>query len=225
MKTPKRTCSTGLTGDELLLFDFLFDKSLSFQHLRMENYSLHMNCQYSHGLSDDELKITLNSLIDRGLLRSRIGKVLRKGARAYEDGNLYTITEAGGRLWELERLADWDRFVVSTERALSASLRGVIRIVCRSELVGRLCLGAMFASGSVSPIGPIRARTVWDAKLLPWKVFERVVSVRCQIDARTHGQPMTVHWDVYHASRCWWRDVSELDSLMSMKANMVFIEH
>jgi hypothetical protein len=213
MQTPRRTYATELSDDELLLLDFLFDKSLSFHHLRRDDYSLHMNCQYSHGLTDQELKGTLESLVDRGLVRSRIGKVWQEISGTHNDSCIYSMSETGGRQWELERLADWDRFVVSSRPALPANIRGMIRIVCRSEQVGRLCLGAMFASGLVSPIDRICVRTVWNARLLPWKTFDRVVTVRCKTSNGIFSQQDPVHWDVYNASRCWWRDVSELDSL------------
>jgi hypothetical protein len=55
MQNPNRTNVTELTSDELLLFDFLFDKTLAFHHLRMVDYSFHMNCPYSHGLDDQAL--------------------------------------------------------------------------------------------------------------------------------------------------------------------------
>ena len=62
-KPPKRTHATSLSDSQLLLFDFLFDTSLSFHHMRAEAYSLYMNCSYSHGLDDAELESTLNKLI------------------------------------------------------------------------------------------------------------------------------------------------------------------
>ena len=71
---PKRTNATNLSDDELLLFDFFFDKSLSFHHLRIEDYSFHMNCLYSHGLSDADLELTLASLVCRGLVNCKVGK-------------------------------------------------------------------------------------------------------------------------------------------------------
>lgn len=213
MQTPRRTYATELSDDELLLLDFLFDISLSSHRLRRADYSLHMNCQYSHGLTDQELKPTVQSLVDRGLVRSRIRKVWQKTSGRHNDSCIYSMSETGGRQWELERLADWDRFVVSSRPGLPTNIRGMIRIVCRSEQVGRLCLGAMFASGLVSPIDRIRVRTAWNARLLPWKTFERVVTVRCKTSDGTFIQHAPVHWDVYKISRCWWQDISKLDSL------------
>jgi hypothetical protein len=75
MELPKRTNATDLTDNELLLFDFLFDTSLAFHHLRTDDYSFHMNCTYSHSLDDDRLRVTLASLVDRRLLNERIGPI------------------------------------------------------------------------------------------------------------------------------------------------------
>lgn len=110
---PRRTNATNLSDDELLLFDFLFDQSLSFHHLRIEDYSFHMNCLYSHSLTDADLELTLASLVARGFLNCRVGKIWRMETRNYVDGKIYTMTDSGGHLWELARRPDWDRYVAT----------------------------------------------------------------------------------------------------------------
>ncbi|WP_146678761.1 hypothetical protein [Pirellula sp. SH-Sr6A] len=147
-----------MSDDELLLFDFLFDKSLSFHHLRMEDYSFHMNCPYSHSLTDADLELTLASLVARGFLNCRVGKIWRIETRDYVDGKTYTMTASGGYLWELERLPDWDQYVATCQWMLGTDNREMIRIVCQTEEIGRLCLGAMFAAGLIAPSGRIRVR-------------------------------------------------------------------
>lgn len=210
---PKRTNVTGLSDDELLLFDFLFDKSLAFHHLRMEDYSFHMNCRYSHSLNDADLERALSSLVMRGLLKCRDGKIWRISTSDYVDGKIYSITDSGGRLWELERLPDWDRFVVACQWKLGTDNRGMIRIVCPSEEIGRLCLGGMFAAGLIAPIGRIKVRNIWNAKLLPWKTFGKVTSIRCKTIDNVNDSVFPLLWDVYNVHRCWWQDIAELDSL------------
>jgi hypothetical protein len=210
---PRRTNATDLSNDELLLFDFLFDKSLSFHHLRIEDYSFHMNCLYSHSLNDADLELALTSLVARGFLNCRVGKIWRMETRDYVNGNIYSMTESGGHLWELERLPDWDRYLSEWQWLLGSGDRGMIRIVCPTEEVGRLCLGAMFAAGLIAPIGRVRVRNIWDAKLLPWKTFGRVKSIRCKTSDSLNDAMFPAHWDVYNAGRCWWRDIGELDSL------------
>jgi len=58
MGLPRRTNRTGLSDPELLILDFLFDKGgASFGMLASDEYSyaFHMNCDYDHGLTDDQL--------------------------------------------------------------------------------------------------------------------------------------------------------------------------
>jgi hypothetical protein len=210
---PSRTNATDLSDDELLLFDFLFDMRLAFHHLRIEDYSFHMNCLYSHSLDDSDLELTLASLVSRGFLRCHVGKVWRVETRDYVDGKIYSMTESGGHLWELERLPDWDRYLATRQWMLGTSNRGMMRIVCPNEEVGRLCMGAMFAAGLIAPIGRIRVRNIWNARLLPWKTFGKVKSIRCKTSDNIHDAMFPILWDVYNAKRCWWRDIAELDSL------------
>ncbi len=215
MQPPKRSNATNLSDADLLLFDFLFDTSPSFRHLRIDDYSFHMNCRYSHGLSDPNLERTMASLIERGFVSSRIGKIWRLDLQEFEDGDIYTLTELGGSLWELERLPDCDKFLTTDQWERGTNCRGMMRIVCRSEEIGRRCLGSMFAAGLLSPMGRIRVRHLQSASLLPWKTFENVVSIRCKTNGNVHDGYIPVHWNVYNANRCWWRDIAELDSLGS----------
>lgn len=213
MPIPNRTNVTDLTSDELLLFDFLFDKTLAFHHLRKDNYSFHMNCRYSHGLSDDELQSVLASLVVRGLLHRTTGPIFRLETQSYIDGDLYSMSEAGGELWERERLPDWNRFLCADHWELGSHCRSMVRVVCADERIARMYLGAMYASGQTSPVGRLRVRTVWNVRLLTWKTFSKVQSIRCKTNQNVHGSPSVTDWDLYNEIRCWWQDVRELDSL------------
>lgn len=133
--------------------------------------------------------------------------------RDFVNGEIYTLTEVGGHLWELERCPDWDRYVISSQRLLGNSQRGMIRIVCPSEVIGRLCLGAMFASDMITPVGRIKVRNIWNARLLPWKLFRRAAILRCQTKDHANDTKATMRWEVYEAKRCWWRTIAELDTL------------
>ena len=70
--------------------------------------------------------------------------------------------------------------------------RGMIRIVCPNEEIGRLCKGAMFAAGLIAPIGRIRVRNIWDAMLLPWKTFGKVKSIRYKTSDNVNDAPIFV---------------------------------
>jgi hypothetical protein len=55
-------------------------------------------CPYSHGLDDQALQSTLTSLVVRGLLQHKTGPLWRIERRSYVKGDLYAMTEAGGKL-------------------------------------------------------------------------------------------------------------------------------
>lgn len=213
MQLPIRTNVTGLKHDELLLLDFLFDKSCTQAHLTMDNYSVHMNCEYSHGLDDKELSEALASLCGRGLLHSQGQPICSIGDQSYKLEQLYTMTEAGGALWEKEREPQWERFVSTSKWQLGVNCRGMMRIIAISEDIGRLCMGTMFAAGQILPASRIRVRTLWDARLLPWKTFPRVHSIRCKISDNLADEVLPKNWNFYNSGRCWWRDIEELNCL------------
>ncbi len=181
--------------------------------MRAEAYSIHMNCSYSHGLDDTALESTLSKLIRQELLTCKVGRIWMAEKRKCVDGKIYTLTDAGGRLWELERCPDWHRYVISSQRLLGNSSRGMIRVACVSEMVGRLCLGAMFASNLITPISRIKVRYIWNTRLQPWKTFERAAILRCQTNDHVNDTKAAVLWDVYQSKRCWWRTIAELDTL------------
>lgn len=213
MELPKRTHATDLTDNELLLCDFLFDTSLAFHHMRIGDYSLHMNCRYSHSLDDDQLRETLASLVGRRHLKEGIGPIYNVETRDWSHGPRYTLTESGGDLWDREREPDWNSFVATAHWELGLNSRGMMRIMCIDERIGRMCLGSMFGAGLVSPIGRIRVRAIRNIRLLPWKTFSRVYSIRCKTNDSIDDEPVPADWSVYNARRTWWRDIQELDSL------------
>jgi hypothetical protein len=172
-----------------------------------------MNCLYSHSLTDADLELTLASLVARGFLNCRVGKIWRIETRDYVDGKIYTMTDSGGYLWEHERLPDGDRYVATSRWMSGTDNREMIRIVCQTEEIGRLYLGAMFAAGLIAPSGRIRVRDVWDVRLLPWKTFGRVKSIRCKTCDNENDDIYPTHLEIYNANRCWWQDIAELETL------------
>ena len=184
----------------------LFDCNASLAQLSGSAYAIHMNCEYNHLLGDDELSDVIDSLLSRNLIRL-------VGNSANSLVPIYSLTESGGELWELERRPLWNRYVATSQNELGAFSAGSIVALCVDESVGRKCLGAMFASGLIAPTGAIRSRILYDRRILPWKSFPSVYALRCRTsDSVPHG-PKPVEWDVYHSSRCWWRSIDELLSL------------
>src|SRR5437867_407372 len=87
---PKRTRSTGLTDDELILFDVMFDGGRCFESLRHSGFT--ERCNYpSHGFDDEQLRTTLRRFVDSGLLAEEVSQVC-KGTSCFQ------LTPCGGRL-------------------------------------------------------------------------------------------------------------------------------
>ncbi len=200
---PKRTGASNLSDDELLLFDMLFDCNASTTQMSSSVYANHMNCAYNHSLDDTGLADTIDSLLSRNLIHP-IGNSVNT------TGPAYSLTESGGELWERERRPEWMRYVTTSQKELGNFPIGSIVAMCADELIGRQCLGAMFASGLITPASSIRTRALYDKRLVPWKKFPSVYALRCRTSDNINHWPKPVEWDVYESSRCWWRTIGEL---------------
>lgn len=203
---PKRTGESGLSDDELLLFDMMFDFNASETQLSSSVYAQHMNCGYNHSLDDVALGHTIDSLLDRNLIHLI-------GNSVDSTDIIYSLTESGGKLWEIERQPDWQRFITTSQTMIGSNSTGSIVALCVDEQIGRQCLGAMFASGLITPTGSIRGRELSNKRLVPWKSFPSVIALRCRTSDNVNHLPKPVEWNVYNASRCWWRSIDELLSL------------
>lgn len=200
---PARTGSTTLTDAELLLFDFLFQHHVRRQALERDTYEIHMNCAYSHGLDSDELGATLNSLVERKLIWARMA--------ADPDESSYTLTAAGGALWERERRPNWDRYVESRQ-----SYRGDRQsALATNESISRQCLGMGFAFNVFVAGGPIQTKVVRRCNLLPWRVFDHVhvASVRIRPRCDANLDAILINHEAYDSCRTWWQTVHELNTL------------
>ncbi len=184
----------------------MFDGNASASQLCSTVYSLHLNCDYSHSLDDTALLETLNSLLSRRL-------IVLSGAPPNSDETRYALSDEGGRLWDLERKPNWERYVSTAQKQLGMFPNGSITVFCLDQHLGRKCLGAMFAAGMVTPCGPIRTRSMFDKRLLPWKNFSHVYVLRCRTLDDVRSSPRPIEWDIYESSRLWWRSIGELVTL------------
>lgn len=166
-------------------------------------YPEQMNCDYCHSLDDAALQRTIDSLLTRRLIRS-IGSSTE---------TRYSLTEAGGQMWEAERRPDWDRFVTMSQKELGNFQSGSVVAFCTKELIGRGFLGGMFASGLITPVSSIRKRQVYNKRLLPWKKFPTVFVLRCRTSDHVAHFPKNVDWETYESTRCWWRTIHESETL------------
>ena len=184
----------------------MFDSNASASQMASTVYAEHMNCGYSHSLDDDGLRATIDSLLSRNLIQAIGSSVNTTEPR-------FSLTESGGEIWELERQPDWQRYVTTSQRELGNFPTGSIVAFCADQHIGRRCLGAMFASGLITPAGPIRTREIYNKRLLPWKSFSSGYALQCRTSDNVNQWPKPIEWDVYESSRCWWQTVSELQAL------------
>jgi len=219
-RPPRRTGVTDLSDDELLLFDFLFDKSAAAGFFRQDRYALHLGVGYSHGLDDQQLTGVLDDLCRRGLLLIDFGIT----------GYAYELTAAGGELWELERRPIWDRYCDTGESSFtnqdgkSADVQ-ILRILSPYLETCRDYVKLATEVGYESPYGsrsPVRYRIVEGDALFRWKDFPEVhaclVKIKCPASCREPSEFHKIQAQLRRMCLFWkratfWRTLDELDSL------------
>lgn len=205
---PKRTATTGLSDDVLLLLDFLFDKWSSIQSLQRDVFPFHHNCSYSHSLDDDELQECIKRLMREGILQARVAG----GSRSCD---VWTLTELGGHLWEKERLPDWTRFLGDSlwqddERNWTLEVRApsltlaqdFVRTATRCNLWGDQLRT------------PWRQDLIDDHAWIAWRTFPRVHVLTVQVQPHCGS----ADWRLYNEERTWWRTMAELQRFQPARA-------
>jgi hypothetical protein len=199
---PARTGGTSLTEDELFLFDALFDITLPLHALRKEEFAA-LNLPYSHNLDASELERAVRAFADAGRVR------VTPNRRRPDLGPWIALTPAGGRLWELERRPDWDRFCIDFSRPEGSRGRWVLRIHSPLAAVAEQFLDAATACGLYAPMASRIARREVRARIVPWKPRQTLAEVR--VPLRSVNEPARpVDWRRYETLRTWWRSIPEL---------------
>ena len=205
MGLPRRTNRTGLSDPELLILDFLFDKGgASFGMLASDEYSyaFHMNCDYDHGLTDDQLAATIQRLLNSGFISQRYDSV-RDYAR-------FSLTPTGGLAWEQEREPDWERYC-DVWRRYGLSESETFHINCTNIKVGQAFVKVALAC-RLYPHNPIHLNWVslgaGQICSIYWRSFEQVWSLDAPL--LTTPEDHECDWDYYEQHRAWWRTFNEL---------------
>jgi len=198
----KRTHKTNLLEEELLILDVLFDANDTFESLVKENFASWHNLPYSHDLDTGTLEELINKLIGNGILGSTNPGL---GNREF-----YGLTEIGGKLWEVERVPDWDKYctdssTIDENGTWMLSVESPSITTARAFLAGANdCFLYRFHSDE------IRMTTLMDTKIaiVDWRTFQTVCSISVTTDPvwETHQ----VDWNEYENNRSWWRSLSEL---------------
>ncbi len=200
MKHPlRRTNSTSLTDDELILFDCLYNTGSWFRPLGRETFEERWNFD-SHQLDDKALLETLDRLVHSQRL-----EFIHK-----DDRDWYFLTMKGGQEWEAERLPSWERFVRAISYSPSPDIYNVSISAANPSIrdqfwdIGQ-AVGMFTYAG-----GPIKKETVFDVPLSRWKVFPEMFTLTAPVNSMWS---MRTDWREYERLRTWWKTIPELNSL------------
>jgi hypothetical protein len=210
-----RTGVSGLTDDELMILDHLFQGCwFGLKGLYEEDFAFHANLPFSHGFSDDEVRTLLSRWQQRGWLEY-------EEERHHMDCHWYKLTPRGGMVWEQERMPNWERFCSNTSwhpesgpshprRRYSQWLTIVTspsRKIAEAYIqTGKRC--HLFDGEIVSQSRTTRKVRNWSE--LSWKVFPRAFEIRTAL--RCSVVPQTDR-ERYGREMLWWRGPSELIEL------------
>jgi hypothetical protein len=204
-RAPPRTGKTPLADAELYLFDALFNVTDRVGALRREGFAT-LNLPYNHDLDPPELDALVLRLAGAGLL------CLRRASRRPDLGARVTLTPAGGRLWELERVPNWARFIRDSASPEEPSGTWVLRIRASRVSVAEAFLETARACGLYAPVMPRLSRRRLRARVVPWKPPESLIELRVPLRS-ADCPPGVLDWAQYEAGRSWWRSIPELTTL------------
>lgn len=204
----KRTNKTSLSDEELLILDVLFDASDTFESLRKENYGSWHNLPYTHTLEASLLRELIEKLIRNGVIKSHIS---RPGARLF-----YALTEAGGKVWEVERAPNWERYctdnlTVDENGSWTLSVESPSITTAKAFVVGaKECSLYQFNDAT------LRTRTQIERKIstIEWRVFPTIYSLSVRTQPLPEGN--IVDWSAYESKRTWWRGLMELAKFQAL---------
>lgn len=184
--------------------DFLFHGWVPEWALRRNVYPIHANVGYTHGLADEDLAQVLERNVRQGLFQ----------LERHSAGDHYTLTAAGGSLWEAERAPNWSRYL-RDEWLFKGPPGSGPQLRLRSPDPGTIdrFLEANGEVGLLLPARGQRRRTyvLRDAPLVPWRTFHEVhlVLVRVGMDPWPPAWE-AVDWRKLAALRTWWRGAPEI---------------
>ncbi len=208
-----RTGTSGLTDDELLLLDQLFEgdpRQISI--LYEEDFDFHANLPFSHGLSDSTVRLLLARWLEDGWLTDKDDDF------DAEVRPVYTLTPRGGAVWESEWNPPWDLYCTNPSRGFVKSGRRVLhaeKVVSSSrkitEAFFRTALKCNWFEGKVTVTKRSRqTRRLQTPTFVPWKAFPQVYELRCFVHRSGYS---ATNWDIYEKEKRWWSSPYDLAEL------------
>jgi hypothetical protein len=197
---PPRTSASDLDDDELILFDFLWDKDAPINFLYADIFCLHANTPYSHSISDDQLRSRLLALVERNLLF--VSPALPAVAHAWGSEEGFGLTKKGFEAWEAERLPDWSRYINDSWGDNDFT------VTAASKQIGIQFIEGCRKSGLLSMAAPEPTYSVEkDVQHFSWKTFDELHYFIIQT---SYDESLVANWPLYERDRVWWRVTSEL---------------
>ena len=191
---PKRTKITHLSNGELFILDFLaLEGRSNFKNLCEENYSIHMNCEYSHDFNDRELLRVLNTLKYEQYITV--------------NNNYYQITKKGGDIWTIERTPIWNRYCIDSSHEDSTNI--IINFLCIDKNIEYKFAKTSIESNLYHILSDkLVLNEIYPGSLLYWKSFPKEYSWSAACHANEVQEE--ADWDTYHRNRERWRTLDEL---------------
>lgn len=206
---PKRTKKTNLDIDSLMLLDFLaINGNCNIKFLKKDSYPLHMNCIYSHKVSDDHLDEKMERLILSGLVDKIVDDTIDVDQNIRNQEYIYSITKKGGRLWETEREPIWDRYCSdsSYQDDLDKNIQ-YFDLDCLKKDIGYQFSKCALDCG-LYQYDPNELKLAdSNSCLIPWREFTKTYTWRALL---IESEIFNVDWDYYERHRTWWRNLKEL---------------
>lgn len=210
---PKRTGATGLSNSEILILDFLaMLGKANIQNLYNENYPIHMNTSYSHGLSDQELLLVLHELVKKGLVSRELPFLPKSNECIYPTSrNYYSITVKGGVEWANERTPVWSKYCTDStnEEGKTVEFRCVDMAI--GKQFAEIALHSKLYQFSFEELV---LNLLPPGSLFSWIKFKHEFCWIAPLKQCADDKEQNINWDFYQKNRCWWSTLEELQTLI-----------
>ena len=206
---PFRSNRTTLTGDELLLADALAVLGpLWPDFLRQEDYAIHINLPYTHGIADARLGHVLDQMRER----DRFALVDDED----ESEQRLALTPEGGALWETERIPVWPMYCAVLFGEENG--KAVCSVTVYDKKVGEQFIRVANDLGYELHLLP-EHRTVWEILEQPgirhWQETDSAWS--CQFEIVRTDDSKWEDWSELESRRTWWNTLDELQKFLPNK--------
>ena len=192
----RRTSVSALTDNELIIFDIAAIDGGRRRLYRHSVFSDQWNYP-SHGFDDESLIRTLHRFEANGLIKSE-ACFDHQG----RPDRTVRLTQAGGALWESERLPDWTRFLTDQYSRNRISIFGYSAVAC-ADFFEVACDSQFVAYKGARIITAIAQR-----QLIYWRPACPVHLLCARVAEPIPGT--RTNWSYFESRRSWWRFPNEI---------------